>query len=121
VHTGVKLDSVTIGRDRQGSARMTLQLIGMDERAETASIAGTPTDLPISRFSQFNGDLLIDDRAVAAITGAELTWSNALEPLAALSNDGLGGIDVTYEGIAARSPTEGRLATVDLINDVAGY
>jgi hypothetical protein len=91
---GVGLNTLQIDRDRAGSVRATLGLIGQSESKSTASVAGTPVQLPIDLFSQFQGYIRFAGEGSANLTGGNLAFGNNFDAVPVIDNDGMiGGLD----------------------------
>lgn len=89
VEIGCRTKSLAISRERTGAAKITVDIIGHNEVAQAATGAGTPTDLTVAVFSQFNGVLLGDERRIANLVNGNLTVGNNLDVVDGLRDDGL--------------------------------
>lgn len=89
VQIGCRTNSISIDRDREGAARLAVNIIGQNEVVQSSTGAGTPTDLVVATFSQFNGVLLGDERRIANLVSGNMTFSNNLDIVPGLRDDGL--------------------------------
>lgn len=89
IQKGALVNSLTIGRERQGAARIGVDMVAQNEVAQSSSVAGTPTDLVVKTFSQFNGVLLGDERQIANLVSGNLVLGNQLDVVPGLRSDGL--------------------------------
>jgi hypothetical protein len=103
VSTGGKVGSIAFAWSRSGNVSATIQVIAQGESENAASIAGAPTVLAVQRFSQFQGSVKSGGLPVATLTGAGLTYSNNLEPLGTIRDDGK--IEAIDEGSATAQGT----------------
>lgn len=120
LHTGVMVNSLAINMQRSGQALATVGLIGQDELVSGASVAGAPTSMALTRFSQFSAALKRNGAALGSILSATLNYSNNLDPVASIGNNGvIEGIDPT---VATLSGTmEMRFRNTTLLDDaIAG-
>lgn len=88
VSHGVLANTLQIERSRSGAVKAAIELIGQTETRHTSTQAGTPVELDVDIFSQFNGSIWIDGVGAANMTGATLAFSNNLDIVEALRNDG---------------------------------
>lgn len=97
--TGVMANTLALNFTREGQASATVGLIGQDSAPDDASNAGTPGSLALNRFSQFNASLKKDAAAITSILSASMTYSNGLEGIPVITDNGLiGGIDAGIAG-----------------------
>ncbi len=89
IQAGAQVNSLTIARERQGAAKIVVDMVAQSETSQNVSIAGTPTDLPVKTFSNFNGVLLGDDRQIANLVSGNLVIGNELDVVPGLRSDGL--------------------------------
>ena len=85
---GVKADSIALNFQRSGEAQATIGLLAQGELGETTAVTEAPVVLPYTRFSQFQGFIKSGGQALANITSASLTYSNNLEKIETIRNDG---------------------------------
>lgn len=85
---GVKADSIAFNFARSGEAQSTISLLAQGESGAATAISSSPSVYPYTRFSQFQGFIKSDGQVLANITGASLTYSNNLEKIETIRNDG---------------------------------
>ncbi|MGL4963185.1 MAG: phage tail tube protein [Inquilinus sp.] len=110
---GVGLNTLQIDRDRAGSVRATLGLIGQSESRTAATAAGVPVQYPVDLYSQFQGSIRFDGEGTANLTGGNMAFGNNLDAVPVIDNDGMiGGLDpgATQLGFSLT----GRLSTTRL-------
>jgi hypothetical protein len=112
--SGLRANSMALEFQRSGGAAATIALIGQGEARFATSQAGTPTIRAFSRFNQFQGSVRRDGSPLGNVTAARLTYSNNLEPIEVIRDDGkIDGVDPT---VAALSGTiEVRFADTTLL------
>ncbi|AIF81416.1 hypothetical protein I862_04280 [endosymbiont of Acanthamoeba sp. UWC8] len=97
--SGVRANSIALDFGRSGEAKATINLIGQSESSNESSSDTNPNKVIYTRFSQFQGAIKQRGKALADVTGASLTYSNNLEKIETIRDDGkLDGIDL---GIAS--------------------
>jgi hypothetical protein len=110
VHYGAAVNSLKIAMARSGLLNAVLSLIAQGEtNAVAASVAGAPTALQGLRFAQATGSIKLDGNVAADIVSADITYSNQLDKVEVIREDGrIGGIDpgkaMTNGAITARGP-----------------
>lgn len=85
---GVRADSLNLQMTRSGQASATFGLIAQGEDRAGVSNAGTPTSHPLVRFGQFQGSIKDTGVDVAGLVSADLTYSNNLERVETIRDDG---------------------------------
>ncbi|MFI3241760.1 MAG: phage tail tube protein [Alphaproteobacteria bacterium] len=99
--TGVKADSIAFNFARSGEAQATIALLAQGESASTTSIQSSPAVNTYTRFSQYQGSLESDGVILANVTTASVTYSNNLEKIETIRDDGkVEAIDI---GVASLS------------------
>ena len=99
--TGVRANSCAFNFQRSGEAQTTIGLMGQGEVPATRTRDDSPQEATYTRFSQFQGSVLRTGTALANVTSASLTYSNNLEKIETIRDDGkVDGIDA---GIASLS------------------
>ena len=95
VHFGAAVNSLKIAMARSGLLNAVLSLITQGETTPVgASVAGVPTALQGLRFAQATGSIKVDGTAAADIVSADITYSNQLDKVEVIREDGrIGGID----------------------------
>ena len=116
VHTGCMLNSMALNFQRSGAANATLNVLAQGETRFTASQGGTPTSRVYKPFSQFNGSVKRNGAALGNVTGAQFTYSNGMQGVPTIRNDGLiDGVDPTT--ITTTGSIEVRFADTTLVDD----
>ncbi|MGN7611882.1 phage tail tube protein, partial [Magnetococcales bacterium HHB-1] len=88
---------------RSGAATATINCIAQNETRNNASQGGTPSKLTFSRISQFQGSIKRSGSPIANLTGGTLTYSNNLEKIETIRDDGLiDGADPTVAALTGR-------------------
>lgn len=85
---GARANSIAFNFQRSGEAQATVSLMAQTETSSTTTISENPAVQPYTRFSQFQGFIKSDGQALANVTTASLTYSNNLEKIETIRNDG---------------------------------
>ena len=116
VHTGCMLGSMALNFQRSGAANATLNIIAQGETRFASTQGGTPTSRVYKPFSQFNGSIKRNNVSLANITGAQFTYSNGLQAVPTIRNDGLiEAVDPTI--INVNGSIDVRFADTTLVDD----
>ncbi|MDD3371504.1 MAG: phage tail tube protein, partial [Alphaproteobacteria bacterium] len=100
---------------RSGGASATINCIAQGESRASASAGGTPTELTMTRFNQFQGAVKKDGVQLGNVTGAQLTYTNNLEKIETIRDDGkIDGADPTVAALTGS--IEVRFADTSLID-----
>jgi hypothetical protein len=119
LHAGVKLNSIALEFTRSGPAATTISAIAQGETRFGTTQGGTPTNLSFSRISQFQGSIKRAGGPVGNLTGGSVTYSNNLEKIETIRDDGLiEGADPTIAALTGRIDV--RFADTTLIDLAAG-
>ena len=119
LHAGVKLNSIALEFTRSGPAAATISAIAQGETRFGTTQGGTPTSLTFSRISQFQGSIKRAGIPVGNLTGGSVTYSNNLEKIETIRDDGLiEGADPTIAALTGRIDV--RFADTTLIDLAAG-
>lgn len=121
MNKGVKANTLAIRMQRSGLVQATMGLIAQNEAAPAgASAAGTPSEAALLRFNQFQGSVSRDGVAMGSVTSADFTFSNNLETVEVIRNDGLiAGADAGKAAFNANLTV--RFDSLDLFNQaIAG-
>lgn len=98
---GVKADSIAFNFQRSGEAQATVALLAQGEDAAQTSIFTEAETKTYTRFSQFQGFIKNAGMRLANVTAASLTYSNNLEKIETIRNDGkVEAIDVGVAGLS---------------------
>ena len=95
VNYGATVNQMKIGMARSGMLNASLSMIAQGETDPgLVSVAGVPSILTGPRFAQATGAITIDGVAAADIVTADLGYTNNLEKLEVIRQDGrIGGVD----------------------------
>jgi hypothetical protein len=95
-HLGTVMESLAFDMGIEGPANATVQLVAQGEERALATIEGSPAAYALNRFSQGRGFLYSDGVPLAQVTGGSLTFSNNLERVRVIRDDGkIAGADPT--------------------------
>lgn len=117
---GAAVNQLKIGMARSGMLNASLSVIAQGESDPgTISIAGSAAPLTGPRFAQATGAVTVDGAAAADILSADLGYTNNLEKLEVIREDGrIGGFD---PGVCRASGSiTTRFATLALYNKARG-
>ncbi|MDD3183582.1 MAG: phage tail tube protein [Alphaproteobacteria bacterium] len=96
MNAGVRANSMQVSFERSGGASATINCIAQGEDRASASLGGTPTELVMTRFNQFQGSVKKDGAQLGNVTGAQFTYTNNLEKIETIRDDGkIDGADPT--------------------------
>jgi hypothetical protein len=86
---GARGNTMKIGLSRRGLLNATLGLVakGANDPIGTSG-AGTPTTIDVLRFAQATGEITQDGVQLGSVVGAELNYSNNLDPVETIQPDG---------------------------------
>lgn len=99
--SGAMVNSMKFSMQRGGLLTATASLIGQGSSIATSTAAGTPADVALTRFGNFNGAVQRNGSALANLTAAEFTYSNNLDPVPAIRADGkIDGIDLGMSSLS---------------------
>jgi hypothetical protein len=101
IFTGVRANSIAFNFQRSGEAQATINLIGQGETKQTSTKDTTPDEAIFTRFSQFQGSVKQGGSFLGNVTSASLTYSNNLERIETIRDDGK--IDGVDPGVASLS------------------
>ncbi len=100
MNMGVRANSMQITFSRSGGASATINCIAQGESRASASAGGTPSELAMTRFNQFQGAVKKDGVQLGNVTGAQLTYTNNLEKIETIRDDGkIDGADPTVAAL----------------------
>ena len=85
---GVRVNSIAFNFARSGEAQATVSLMAQSETSSSSSVSSNPNIQPYTRFSQFQGFIKSGTETLANVTSASLTYSNNLEKIETIRNDG---------------------------------
>jgi len=87
-HLGTVMESLAFEMGREGPANGTVQLVAQGEEKAAATIDATPDTFALKRFSQGRGFIRRGAVPLASVTGGGLTFSNNLERVRVIRDDG---------------------------------
>lgn len=115
-NTGVKLGGFSIDMSRSGQARMVISYIAQGETYPASAVDASPTVFAGVNFNNARGSILVGGQVLGNITGGSVNFSNNLDPVETIREDGLiGGVDeleATCSGTA-----EARFANEAVLED----
>ena len=85
---GVRANSIAFNFQRSGEAQVTLNLMAQCEKGSTTAIDAAPDVYKYTRVSQFQGYIKSGGEFLANVTSANVTYSNNLEKIETIRNDG---------------------------------
>lgn len=97
--SGVKVNSLAFDTARTGRPQITLGLIGQGSVKAGVTAAGSPTSWDYKRFGNRHGSITRGGVDLASVVSAALTYSNNLDRVDTIRDDGL--IDGLDESIAS--------------------
>lgn len=96
MNAGVMVNTMELEFVRSGGARATFGCLAQGEDRSATSQGGTPTAAAFTRFNQFQGSIKRNGSALGNVTRATLTYSNGMEAVENIRNDGkIDGVDPT--------------------------
>ena len=87
-HLGTVVESLTFEMGQEGPANAKLQLVAQGEESASATADATPDSFALKRFSQGRGFIRRGGAPLAGVTGGSLTFSNNLERVRVIREDG---------------------------------
>jgi hypothetical protein len=87
-HLGTVMESLTFEMGQEGPANARLQLVAQGEERFAATVDASPDAFTLRRFSQGRGFIRRGGSALAGVTGGSLTFSNNLERVRVIREDG---------------------------------
>ena len=86
--SGVRANSIAFNVQRSGEAQATINLMAHGESGSETAIDTAPEVYPYTRVSQFQGYIKSGGELLANIVSASATYSNNLEKIETIRNDG---------------------------------
>ncbi|MFG1262359.1 phage tail tube protein [Xanthobacter aminoxidans] len=118
--SGIRANTMAIQIQRSGAASATIGCIAQGEALATSSAAGTPTEATLDRFNQFQAAVKKDGVALGNVTAASLSYSNNLDRVETIRNDGK--IDGADPGMATLTGSlDVRFADTTLLDAATGF
>ncbi len=87
-HLGTVMESLAFEMGQEGPANGAVQLVAQGEETAAATIDATPDAFALKRFSQGRGFITRAGVPLAGVTGGNLTFSNNLERVRVIRDDG---------------------------------
>ena len=87
-HLGTVMESLTFEMGQEGPANARLQLVAQGEERFAATVDASPEAFSLRRFSQGRGFIRRGGQPLAGVTGGSLTFSNNLERVRVIREDG---------------------------------
>jgi hypothetical protein len=87
-HLGTVMESINFEMGQEGPANARLQLVAQGEERFAATVDASPEAFSLRRFSQGRGFIRRGGSALAGVTGGSLTFSNNLERVRVIREDG---------------------------------
>jgi hypothetical protein len=87
-HLGTVMESLAFEMGQEGPANGTVQLVAQGEEKAAATLDETPDAFALKRFSQGRGFIRRGGVPLAGVTGGNLTFSNNLERVRVIRDDG---------------------------------
>ena len=87
-HLGTVMESLAFEMGQEGPANGTVQLVAQGEEKAVATLDATPDTFALKRFSQGRGFIKRGGAPLAGVTGGNLTFSNNLERVRVIRDDG---------------------------------
>jgi len=87
-HLGTVMESLAFEMGREGPANATVQLVAQGEEKAASTIDAAPATFALKRFSQGRGFIKRGGVPLAGVTGGSLTFSNNLERVRVIRDDG---------------------------------
>jgi Phage tail tube protein len=87
-HLGTVIESLQFEMGQEGPANAQVQLVAQGEEKATATINPSPERFTLRRFSQGRGFITRGGVPLAGVTGGNLTFSNNLERVRVIRDDG---------------------------------
>lgn len=87
-HLGTVAESIAFEMGQEGPAKARLQLVAQGEETASVSADLTPETFALKRFSQGRGFIRRGGAPLAGVTGGNLTFSNNLERVRVIREDG---------------------------------
>ncbi|MDG4601450.1 MAG: phage tail tube protein [Defluviicoccus sp.] len=87
-HLGTVMESLAFEMGQEGPANGTVQLVAQGEEKAATTIDATPDAFALKRFTQGRGFITRAGVPLAGVTGGNLTFSNNLERVRVIRDDG---------------------------------
>lgn len=113
--SGIMVNQMSFQMQRTGNVSATMDCIAQKEVVNTSSQVGTMTELEVTRFGSFTGEIRRNGALIGNIVSGQVTYSNQLDRIETIRDDG--AIDGADPGLAQFSGTiETRFADTTLFD-----
>ncbi len=115
-HVGAKLDTIGFDMARTGPANASISMVAQGETEEATAADGAPLTYALKRFNQGSGSIKVGGSQLANVTGGRFGFSNNLERVETIREDGkIDGADETEA--TAEGSVDVRFSTDSTITD----
>ena len=87
-HVGAVMESLAVSMGEEGPANATVNVVAQGEDKASTTLDGSPSSYSLRRFSQGLGYVKKDGASLGNVTAAQLTYSNNLERVRVIREDG---------------------------------
>jgi hypothetical protein len=95
-HAGAVLEELSFQMGQEGPANATVSVVAQGEETASATLDANPAAFALRRFSQGRGRILRAGTPLAGVTAGSLTFSNGIERVRSIREDGrIDGADPT--------------------------
>ena len=95
-HAGAVLEELSFQMGQEGPANATVSVVAQGEETATATLEPNPAAFALRRFSQGRGRIVRAGSPLAGVTSGSLTFSNGIERVRSIREDGrIDGADPT--------------------------
>jgi len=88
-HKGVKANTLAYNMSRSGALNATIGLIAQGESLQAEPVDAAPEAFQLRRFNQTSGSIKVGNTQLGNVTGGSFSFSNNLDPIETIRNDGL--------------------------------
>lgn len=119
MNSGVMADSINWQMRRSGLVTATVACVAQGETPASSSSAGTLTELALTRFGSFNGEIHRNGSQLANIVSGNITYNNNLDRVETIRNDGkIEGADPSAAMLSGETVV--RFADTTLLDQAVG-
>lgn len=95
-HAGAVLEELSFQMGQEGPANATVSVVAQGEETESTTLEANPTAFDLRRFSEGRGRISRGGAPLAGVTAGSLTFSNGIERVRSIREDGrIDGADPT--------------------------
>ena len=103
MYSGIGVDSIEFSAQRAGLLQATVGLIGQKMVEASASAAGTPADLTLTRMLQFHGAVKRDGVTLGNVVSLSMRYTNNLDRVEVIRGDGyIAGVDPSIAALSGQ-------------------